>query len=63
MTNIQFKWDKFLTITGSAFLIYIATNLNNINWTKAGLVSAGVALVQFVAQALVKGLSNNENSN
>lgn len=56
--NIQFKWDKFLTITGSALLIYIATNFNNINWTKAGLASAGIALVQFVAQALVKGLSN-----
>ena len=58
--NIQFKWSKFLTITGSALLIYIATNLGNINWTKAGLASAGIALVQFVAQALVKGLSNND---
>lgn len=58
MTNFTFRWDKFLTITGSALLIYIATNLGNINWTKAGLASAGIALVQFVAQALVKGLNN-----
>jgi len=57
--NIQFKWEKFLTITGSALLIYIATNLNNISWTKAGIASASVALIQFVAQALVKNLSNN----
>ncbi len=57
--KIKFKWEKFLTITGSALLIYIATNLNNISWTKAGIASASVALIQFVAQALVKNLSNN----
>jgi len=59
MTKIEFRYDKFLTIAGSALLIYIATNLNTISWTKAGLVSAGVAIVQFVAQALVKEFTNN----
>lgn len=59
-TKIQFKWDKFLTITGSALLLYIATNINNIEWTKAGLLSAGTALIQFLAQAILKYLNEEK---
>lgn len=54
MTNIQFRWDKFLTIAGSALLMYLAVNLGNIEWTKAGIMSASIAAVQFIIQAIVK---------
>lgn len=60
MQKIQFKWDKFLTITGSALLLYIATNINNIEWTKAGLISAGTALIQFLAQAILKYINEEK---
>ena len=57
MQDIKFRWDKFGTIALSALLVFIATNLGEINWTTAGLSSALIALVQFIAQAMVKEFS------
>lgn len=57
MQDIKFRWDKFGTIALSALLVFIATNLGEISWTTAGLSSALIALVQFVAQAMVKEFS------